>query len=1002
MADGKIVIAVDVDGNDVTILNKNLDQLEGKSSKAGASIKNMAISMGLVKVAGAAFKVLSNSLDSAISRFDTMQKFPKVMNALGFSAKQSQKSIDKLSDGIDGLPTKLDDVVASTQQMTAITGDLDKSTDTVLALNNAFLASGASTDDASRGMQQFNQMLSTGTVDLESWKTLQETMPLALQKTAEAMGYVGKSAQRDLYAALKDGTVTFDQFNDKLIELGTGTGMLAGLAKENSLGIATSFGNLRNAVAKNVANIITKFDEIAQKLTGKTIAQNIDGIKSIINDFGGFVVAGMDGIIPALEKVTNNPVFSTLSYWFTMIGNTAKESTGSLVESVSQRIPSIINYFTGLYESVKPSIEQIMATIYFLSDAVGEVFSTLIPPILDIAGAVWQKLSDAILPILTGIIDAVAGFADSLTAWITDTALPALEDFFTYISDNKGIIDLLAGAIAAAGGAFLAFKGYLAITSLISGVSSAIGILTTAFTILSNVGIGGAIKMLAGFMGPVGWIITIIGAVIGVIVYLWNTNEGFRNAVISIWEAIKKAFVDAWEAIKSAWTGTKEWFSAIWQGIQDGVTSAVEGIKTAWDSVKEFFTTLWTTITTLATTAWTMITSSIMTIVQPFIDMFMNIWNSVSTGLSMIWQGIQMIAQGAWELIKNIVLTPVLLIVDLVTGDFESMGSHLSQIWANIQAAISMIWEGIKTYFSGVVSVIVGFVTAQFENLMSVLSGIWNAISSTAINTWNSLKSSIVNIANNIVSSITNAWESFKSYTANLWSSMQSLAVNTWNNIKSSVVNIVNGLVSGAQNAWNNLKQGVSDSVNNVKNIFQSLSNVDLFAIGQNIIQGLINGIGSMVNAVANKISEVASGIKDKITGALGIHSPSRWMRDQVGKYIPQGIAVGIEADANSVYRAMSKLSDGLMNTVTPEMALGVGNIGTASSVNQIVNNSYSNGNSNRGMIDAIVKLANRPAIFKQEVDKREFSRIFAEPINEEQATSESFKNMLNGVKPKR
>ena len=63
MADGKIVIAVDVDGKQVSVLNKNLDQLEGKSSKAGASIKNMAVSMGLVKVAGAAFKVLANSLD---------------------------------------------------------------------------------------------------------------------------------------------------------------------------------------------------------------------------------------------------------------------------------------------------------------------------------------------------------------------------------------------------------------------------------------------------------------------------------------------------------------------------------------------------------------------------------------------------------------------------------------------------------------------------------------------------------------------------------------------------------------------------------------------------------------------------------------------------------------------------------------------------------------------------------------------------------------------------
>src|SRR5699024_4737853 len=163
---------------------------------------------------------------------------------------------------------------------------------------------GASTEDASRGMQQYNQMLSTGTVDLESWKTLQETMPLALQKTAEAMGFVGKSAQSDIYNALKEGTVTFDQFQDKLIELGTGTGMLASLARENSLGISTSFGNLKNAVSKNVANIITKLDEIIHKLTEKTIAQHIDSLKGIINSFGNSVVKSMDSIIPMIEKIT--------------------------------------------------------------------------------------------------------------------------------------------------------------------------------------------------------------------------------------------------------------------------------------------------------------------------------------------------------------------------------------------------------------------------------------------------------------------------------------------------------------------------------------------------------------------------------------------------------------------------------------------------------------------------------------------------------------------------
>ncbi|MCT3132581.1 tape measure protein [Lactococcus lactis] len=297
MADGTITIDIIMDDGSVKKGLASINGLEGATNKAGTSIKSMVAAMGLVKIASAAFDVLKSSVGDAVSRFDTMQKFPKVMKALGFSAQDSDKSIKKLSNGIDGLPTKLDDVVASTQHLTSITGDLDKSTDTVLALNNAFLASGASTEDANRGMQQYNQMLSSGTVDLESWKTLQETMPLALQKTAEAMGYTGKSAQRDLYAALKDGTVTFDQFQDQLIKLGTGTGMLASLAKENSLGIATSFGNLRNAVSKGLANTLTAIDKVVQALTGKSIAQNIDSLKAIINSAFGSINKSIEGSV---------------------------------------------------------------------------------------------------------------------------------------------------------------------------------------------------------------------------------------------------------------------------------------------------------------------------------------------------------------------------------------------------------------------------------------------------------------------------------------------------------------------------------------------------------------------------------------------------------------------------------------------------------------------------------------------------------------------------------
>ncbi|WP_373752364.1 tape measure protein [Jeotgalibaca porci] len=321
MSDGRISIDMEVDGKQVKVASTDLDRLANsasspkgplnetekaldgvsdKSKKAGVSIKDMVVSMGLVKIASAAFKLMAQSMDAAISRFDTMQRYPKVLSSLGYGAEESEASISKLADGIDGLPTKLDDVVASTQQLTAITGDLETFTDTVLALNNAFLASGASTADASRGTDQYIQMLSTGKVDLQSWKTLQETMPVALQKTAEAMGYTGTRAQRDLYDALNSGEITFRDFQNQLIDLGTGLGDLAGLAKENSKGIGTSFGNLRNAVAKNMANMITKADELTVALTGKTIAENLDSLKHIINASFESMGKAIDNVIPII------------------------------------------------------------------------------------------------------------------------------------------------------------------------------------------------------------------------------------------------------------------------------------------------------------------------------------------------------------------------------------------------------------------------------------------------------------------------------------------------------------------------------------------------------------------------------------------------------------------------------------------------------------------------------------------------------------------------------
>lgn len=290
------------------IIKTTGDQAEKSASKFDKikdAIKNFSVGAVAFKAVSSAMNLVSQSMDKAIDRFDTLQRFPKVMKSLGHSSKDVAASTKLLSEGIEGLPTTLDTVVATTQKLTSMTGNLKQSTKLTIALNNAFLASGASTEDASRGLQQYTQMLSAGKVDMQSWKTLQETMPYALQKTAESFGFAGASAQKDFYSALQDGKITFTDFSKRLIELNKGTNGFAEMAKKNSEGIKTSFGNIVNAVAKGIANVIAEFDKMSKAVTGKSIAQNLDSIKGAVNSTFNVIISVIRGATPVVKSLVS-------------------------------------------------------------------------------------------------------------------------------------------------------------------------------------------------------------------------------------------------------------------------------------------------------------------------------------------------------------------------------------------------------------------------------------------------------------------------------------------------------------------------------------------------------------------------------------------------------------------------------------------------------------------------------------------------------------------------
>lgn len=254
-----------------------------EADKGKSKVKDFFLAFGAVRIAEKAIGTLTSALDGAIKRFDTLNSYPRVLKLMGYDTKQVAKSTKQLSDGIDGLPTSLDEVVSTSKQLTTITKDLRYSTKLTLALNNAFLASGSNAEDARRGLVQYQQMLSSGKVDMQSWKTLQETMPIALAKTAEAFGFTGRSAKTEFYNALREGKITFDDFGKKLIELNKGTGGFAELAKENTRGLGTSLKNLSNTTIKGLGNMIQAFDDFTKQVTGKNIDQHIDSLKHTIN-----------------------------------------------------------------------------------------------------------------------------------------------------------------------------------------------------------------------------------------------------------------------------------------------------------------------------------------------------------------------------------------------------------------------------------------------------------------------------------------------------------------------------------------------------------------------------------------------------------------------------------------------------------------------------------------------------------------------------------------------
>ena len=851
--------------------SKSTGQKAGQSIGSGLS-GGFAAKVGAVAgIASTVFSkvasVVTGSLNSAISRADQMNNFPKVMKNLGYSSEDAAASIKKISSALDGLPTTSSAMTGMVQQLAPLTSNLDQATNIALAFNNAMLAGGASTMEQENALTQYTQMLSAGKVDMQAWRSIQAAMPGQLNQVAEAMLGAGKNSN-DLYEAMKNGSISFDDFNKKVMELNqNGFGKYASFAqqaKDATQGIGTAMENVKNRVAKAVQKVVE--------------AVGVENIAGAINGFSS--------------------------------------QFGKVGDAAASMVTGVKNWLGQLWQALKDN---------------GALFTFK---------SLWDGLRDAIM----GVVNMVIDWAHMIPPDGLANGIKLVADTLNwFVQHGKELAPIIIGI----GTAFAAVKGYQALNSGLQALTGTMTTVTTAAKGVSNgimlmMDLGGPVAMLKQMAGGLSLVKTAQTA--------WSTATKMATAVQGAFNAViaanpigaivvgVAAFVAAlvWfctqtEVGRKVWAAFTSFISSAWQKAVDFVTNLGQNIANfftqtlpnAFQSVIQWFqqlpSAIGTALSNLITSIGTWAVSfgqSALQAGQQFVSNIANFltnlpatiayWLAYGITFVVLWAaqlGSQAISAGQ-QFLANLGTFFVQLpgnIWNWLTSTVASVASWAAQMGANALSAGSRFLSNVGTFISQLPA-----------NVGSWLSG---AVSAAA--------SFVGRMASNAV----NAGSRFLSSIGSYISQVPGRIGAGLSGAISAVGSFASSMASGALRAG---QQFLSNLVNTLASIPGRM-----VSIGSQIVHGIISGITGSIGKVG---SAILGGVKDAISGVknfLGIHSPSRLFRDQIGRNIGLGLAQGISNSQAAVMSSMNGMASDIASTrfTTPDVATGYGLSPTRASV---------------------------------------------------------------------
>jgi tape measure domain-containing protein len=373
----------------------------------GLKASTVAIGNLIADVFRKVASVINDSMDTAIKRFDTLNNFSKVMSNLGISAEDSQKSIDKLSEKLMGLPTTLQDGAMAVQRFTSANGDIKKSTDYFLALNNAILAGGASTEIQATALEQLSQAYAKGKPDMMEWRSALTAMPAQLKQVAEAMGYVNAE---ELGEALRKGDVSMEDFMKTIEKLNTeGINGLANFeeqARNATGGIETAITNMRSRVAQGVEKLIRSIDDGLKDA-------DVGGVADFILGFGNTM---RDGLANVGETI--KPIITGLLNGSMDAGEATKIILDKIMPIVKNIIAKIPDFVKQIFKTIIQMLPEILQALIEIVESIAKMLPELIPVIIEgiynIIAIIARMLPTLITDVVNGILDALMSILDNI------------------------------------------------------------------------------------------------------------------------------------------------------------------------------------------------------------------------------------------------------------------------------------------------------------------------------------------------------------------------------------------------------------------------------------------------------------------------------------------------------------------------------------------------------------------------------------------------------------